>query len=210
MPFSRITTMTSFPSEPGALATGGSANRALTLPALTVVLTLLIEAWFIPCVHADDKDPTRVLDGIPKDSRLGKPKDLNGYFPMKVPASKEEWEKRRKELREQVLVALGLWPMPPKTPLNAVIHGKIDRDDYTIEKVFFASYPGHYVSGNLYRPKASRERQRPEAKVPGVLCPHGHWGKDDASNPWANSGRFYEREEKEAKAEIDKGAEKTM
>jgi len=177
---------------------------------LGAVLTLLIEGGFIPCVRADDKDPTRVLDGVPKDSRLGKPKDLNGYFPMKVPASKEEWEKRRKELREQVQVALGLWPMPEKTPLNPVIHGKIDRDDYTIEKVFFASYPGHYVSGNLYRPKLSGGRQPPEQKHAAVLSPHGHWGKDDASNPWANSGRFYEREEKEAKAEIDKGAEKTM
>src|SRR6266481_2178930 len=151
MPLSRNTTMTStkskpgaFKSEPGALATG-NANRALTLPALTgkrylvlgAVLTLLIKGGFIPCGRADDKDPTRVLDGIPKDSRLGPPKDLNGYFPMKVPASKEAWEKRRKELREQVLVALGLWPMPEKTALHAVVHGKIDRDDYTTEKVFF-------------------------------------------------------------------------
>src|SRR5438445_6443640 len=222
MPLSRNTTMTSTKSEPGALKSEpralatGNANRALTLPALTrkryfvlaAVLTLLIEGGFIPCVRADDKDPTRVLDGIPKDSRLGKPKDLNGYFPMKVPASKEEWEKRRKELREQVQVALGLWPMPEKTPLNAVIHGKIDRDDYTIEKVFFASYPGHYVSGNLYRPKASGggsgERgvstPRSGQKHPAVLSPHGHWP----------NGRFFERNDKEAQAEIDKGAEKTM
>ena len=45
-------------------------------------------------------------------------------------------------MREQVLVANGLWPMPPRTPLNPVIHGKIDRDGYTVEKVFFASLPG--------------------------------------------------------------------
>jgi dienelactone hydrolase len=134
------------------------------------------------------------LDKIPEDSRLGKPKDLNGYFPMMVPASKEAWEKRRKELREQVLVATGLWPMPEKTPLNPVIHGKIDRDEYTIEKVFFASYPGHYVSGNLYRPKGKT------GKLPGVLCPHGHWA----------NGRFFERNDKEAQAEIASGAEKTM
>ena len=42
--------------------------------------------------------------------------------------------------------------MPKKTPLHAHVFGKIERDGYTIEKVFFASYPGHYVSGNLYRP----------------------------------------------------------
>jgi dienelactone hydrolase len=168
--------------------------------AFVICLTLFWVAWFNALGQADDKDPTRVLDGIPKDSRLGPPKDLNGYFPMKVPASKEAWEKRRKELREQVLVALGLWPMPEKTPLNAVIHGKIDRDDYTIEKVFFASYPGHYVSGNLYRPKLSGGRKPPEAKHPAVLSPHGHW----------QNGRFFERSEKEAQKEIDSGAEKTM
>jgi hypothetical protein len=171
-----------------------------TKSVLFTSLTLIWAAWFSPNGWSDDTDPTRVLDGIPKDSRLGPPKDLNGYFPMRVPASKEEWEKRRKELREQVLVALGLWPMPEKTPLLPVIHGKIDRDDYTIEKVFFASYPGHYVSGNLYRPKLSGGRQSPEQKHPAVLSPHGHW----------ENGRFFERKENEAKAEVAKGAEQTM
>ena len=60
-------------------------------------------------------------------------------------------------------MAEGLWPMPEKTPLNAVIHGKIERDGYTIEKVFFASMPGHYVSGNLYRPTGKT------GKLPAVL-----------------------------------------
>jgi dienelactone hydrolase len=173
--------------------------------SIAILLTLLFGGWFITFSRADDKDPTRVLDGPPKDSRLGKPKDYNGYFPMKVPASLAEWEKRRKELREQLLVALGLWPMPEKTPLNPVIHGKIDRDDYTIEKVFFASYPGHYVSGNLYRPKQSGDKANggsnaPGAKHPAVLSPHGHW----------QNGRFFERNDKEAQEQITKGAEKTM
>src|SRR4029079_13009891 len=124
----------------------------------------------------------------PEDRRLDKPRDLNGYFPLTVPASKEAWEARRKELREQVLVANGLWPMPFTTPLQPVIHGKIDRDDYTVEKVFFASYPGHYVTGNLYRPKGKG------GKHAGVLSPHGHWP----------SGRFFERGDKEAQEQVSK------
>src|SRR5262249_32451552 len=141
-------------------------------------------------------DPLRVVspDEWPRDARLGKAKTLNDYFPMTVPSSKEAWETRRKALREQVLVGNGLWPLPEKTPLNAVIHGKIDRDDYTIEKVFFASYPGHYVSGNLYRPKGKT------GKVPGVLCPHGHWA----------NGRFYDAGEKAAEALVKGGGEKTL
>jgi dienelactone hydrolase len=144
---------------------------------------------------ADSKDPFRVLEPgkLPKDSRLEKPKDLNGYFPMTVPSSKEAWEKRRQELREQVLVAEGLWPMPEKIPLKPVIHGKIDRDDYTIEKVFFASLPGHYVTGSLYRPKGKT------GKLAGVLCPHGHWA----------NGRFYEHGDKGIENDLKIGAEKT-
>jgi hypothetical protein len=72
-------------------------------------------------------------------------------------------------VRRQILVAEGLWPMPTKTPLNAVIHGRIERPEYTVEKVFFESAPGFFVTGNLYRPKAAK------GKVPGVLFAHGHW-----------------------------------
>ncbi|MCS6850348.1 MAG: acetylxylan esterase [Gemmataceae bacterium] len=147
-------------------------------------------------------DPTRVLAAgqKPADRRLAPPKTLNDYFPFAVPASREAWEQRRRQVREQVLVALGLWPMPEKTPLAPVIHGRIDRDEYTIEKVFFASLPGHYVCGNLYRPKGSAGLSGPGGKRPGVLCPHGHW----------SNGRFYEASEKAAQDQIKQGAEKTI
>jgi dienelactone hydrolase len=147
-----------------------------------------------------DTDPTRVLapGQLPADSRLGKPRNLNDYFPFHRPASKEAWEARRQQVRRRVLVATGLWPMPEKTPLQPVIHGKIGRDDYTIEKVFFASYPGHYVSGNLYRPKGKG------GQVPGVLCPHGHWA----------NGRFYDLQAnggtKAVQHQLQIGAEKTI
>ncbi|HEV3146215.1 MAG TPA: alpha/beta hydrolase family protein [Gemmataceae bacterium] len=143
---------------------------------------------------ADDPARVRPEGEKSKDSRLGPPITLDGYFPFKPPASKEEWEARRKALREQVLVATGLWPMPEKTPLNAVVHGKIERDDYTIEKVYFASMPGHYVCGNLYRPKNSK------GQIPAVLCPHGHWA----------NGRFYDAGEANAKKQIEQKAEQTM
>lgn len=103
-----------------------------------------------------------------EDARLAPPKDLNGYFPFNPPATLPEWEARKAQVRRQILVAAGLWPMPTKTPLNPVIHGKIDRGDYTIEKVYFESAPGFFVTGNLYRPKQIKGR------VPGILFAHGH------------------------------------
>lgn len=136
---------------------------------------------------------------LPPDARLGPPKTYDPKFDPKKqflwtpPATREAWEKRRVELRQQVLVANGLWPMPEKTPLKAVIHGKIERDDYTVEKVFFASYPGHYVTGNLYRPVGKT------GKLAGVLFPHGHW----------TDARLSEFNDKVAASELKSGAEKT-
>src|SRR5689334_3145591 len=85
-------------------------------------------------------------------------------------SSAEEWRARAKEIREQILVSAGLWPMPEKTPLRAHIFGKIERDGYSVEKVYFQTLPGFYLGGNLYRPIG-----RGKGPFPGVLNPHGHW-----------------------------------
>jgi dienelactone hydrolase len=108
---------------------------------------------------------------LPDDVRLQPLKDLNGYFPFTPPKSRAEWKARAERVRRQILVAEGLWPMPTKGPLRAVIHGKIERPDYTVEKVFFESAPGFFVTGNLYRPKDVEGK----GKVPAVLFAHGHW-----------------------------------
>ncbi|MEY4482656.1 MAG: hypothetical protein RL693_108, partial [Verrucomicrobiota bacterium] len=127
-----------------------------------------------------------------EDMRLQPLKDLNGYFPFHPPSSLSEWEVRREQVRRQILVAEGLWPMPTKTPLNAVIHGKIERDEYTVEKVFFESSPGLFVTGNLYRPK------KITGKVPAVMFAHGHW--EDA--------RLSEQSEEKLRVEIATGEER--
>lgn len=103
------------------------------------------------------------------DRRLGDLKDLNGYFPFEVPSTRAGWETRTQEVRERILVSQGLWPLPRKTPLNAVIHGKIELGDYSVEKVYFESFPGFFVTGNLYRPVGR------VGSLPGILSPHGHW-----------------------------------
>src|SRR5688572_15047930 len=107
---------------------------------------------------------------LPRDVRLNSPKDLDGYFPFAVPKSKEEWDVRAERVRRQMLVSQGLWPMPTKTPLKPVIHGKIDHGDYTVEKVYFESFPGFFVTGSLFRPA----KLEPNKKTPGLLPPHAH------------------------------------
>ena len=155
-----------------------------------VLAILALTTWAAAAVA----DSARVLPPgqTPRDHRLGPMKDLDGYFPFSPPANKEAWLTRAERGRRQVLVATGLWPMPAKTPANAVVHGRVDRDGYTVEKVFLESFPGHYVTGNLYRPKGR------SGKLPGVLCPHGHWA----------NGRFYATDEKKIRWDLVEGAER--
>ncbi len=95
--------------------------------------------------------------------------------------TRSEWEVRAREIRQQVLVSCGLWPLPAKSPLLAKIFGRIERDGYTVEQVYFQTYPGFYLAGNLYRPLG-----KGKGPFPGVLNPHGHWANgrlaDDAKD----------------------------
>jgi len=146
------------------------------------------------CAVAVSSEPANheVLDAgqQPDDIRLTAPKDLNGYFPFQVPESPEAWEVRKADLQQRVLVSTGLWPMPKKTPLNAVIHGKVERNGFTMEKVYFESLPGHFVTGMLFRPAEASDRPGP-----AVLSPHGH------------GGRFQKASEEKIKQQIANGEE---
>jgi dienelactone hydrolase len=161
----------------------------LSLPAL------LLLALPLPAA-----EPGKPNENKRVDRRLSTVRTLNDKdFFFRPPATLPAWQARRQAVREQILVATGLWPLPPRTALAPTVHGKIRRDGYTVEKVYFASHPGHYVSGNLYRPADAAGKPLP-GKKPGVLSPHGHW----------RDGRFYDAGAKAAQAQLDKKAEKTL
>jgi hypothetical protein len=161
--------------------------RTLLRTGLWAILSLVVlrGAW---------ADETRVLPAgqLPKDARLEPLKDENGYFPFVPPKTREAWQQRAEQVRRQILVAAGLWPMPLKTARHPVIHGKVDREGYTVEKVCFESYPGHFVTGSLYRPKGR------SGKLPCVLAPYGHWA----------NGRFFDAGRKEIRWELVRGEER--
>jgi dienelactone hydrolase len=106
---------------------------------------------------------------VPRVDRRAEVLTLDSPCTFTPYADRAAWQARARYLREQILVSAGLWPMPDKTPLNAHVFGRIERRDYSVEKVYFESYPGFFVTGNLYRPLG---RTGP---FPGVLSPHGHW-----------------------------------
>jgi dienelactone hydrolase len=130
---------------------------------------------------------------VPQDARLGPLKELDGYFPFTVSPSPDVWAKRAEEVRTQLRVALGIWPEPTRTSLNPVVYGRIEGDGYTIEKVYFESMPGFFVTGSLFRPRES-------GKHPAVLCPHGHW----------TDARFIVRGDAEMKKELESGGERSL
>lgn len=129
---------------------------------------------------AGEPEPTRALRDLNKSS-----------FPFTPVQNGAEWQLRHEAIQRRVLVAAGLYPMPEKTPLNAVIHGRVEKDDYTVDKVYFESLPGHYVTGSLYLPK------RMQGKISAVICPHGHWP----------NGRFMDAAPGEVKKQLAMGAE---
>ncbi len=126
------------------------------------------------------------------DHRRGPLKDLQGNFSFAPPSTREAWEGRARHVRRQVEVAVGLHPMPERTPLRAVRHGRREMDGYAVEKVFFEARPGFFVTGNLYLPIGLA------GPYPGVLSPYGHWP----------AGRFMQASEAEVGKALATGAER--
>ena len=90
----------------------------------------------------------------------------------------DDWTKRRGEYRSQLFEMLGLDPIPVKTPLNPVVVGTVEEDEFVVERLHFQSRPGLYVTGNLYRPKTH------SVPLPAILyvCGHGRSKTDGISN----------------------------
>ena len=117
---------------------------------------------------------TEASQGV-NDARGGTPRDLN--TPYTFPGyTKAEWTEKAAALRQQIRVANGLVPTHEPTPLNAEIFGKIEREDYSVEKVYFEPFPGFFTTGNLYRPLGKT------GQFPGIVSPHGHWGRGRLEN----------------------------
>src|SRR5579863_6157919 len=117
------------------------------------------------------------------DARNTEIRHTDFHFSMPAFATLPQWEAHKAHLKRQILVAAGLYPLPEKAPLHPQITGRIEREDYTIEKVALETFPGYYLGGNLYRPL------HPKGKVPAVLTPHGHWAYGRLENSDSFSGQ---------------------
>ncbi len=80
--------------------------------------------------------------------------------------TQSEWITYIESLRKSFSKSLSSFE---KTPLNPIITGTIEREDFTVEKIVFESLPGFYVTGCLMIPK-----KRMQEKLPAVIVPTGH------------------------------------
>ncbi len=85
--------------------------------------------------------------------------------------NRSDAEKYRRDVTEKIQACFGGWP--EKTPLNARVTGRLERDGYDVEHVVFESRPGFFVTANFYLPKNRTQR------IPAVLgtCGHSDVGK---------------------------------
>jgi hypothetical protein len=85
--------------------------------------------------------------------------------------SLEDWEKMRQAHYAEFIEMMSMQDMPPegkRSELNVKVTGKIQREGYYIEKLYYESLPGLYVRANLYVP------DNITAPVPAVLYLCGH------------------------------------
>lgn len=79
------------------------------------------------------------------------------------------WEKRADVIRRGIIEGMQLDKMPAiRGDFNPIVRDTREMDGYVVENVAIESFPGFYITGNLYRPIDSKE------KSPAILCTHGH------------------------------------
>ena len=84
------------------------------------------------------------------------------------------WETRADTIRQNILIGAKLDPLPEdRGPMRVIRHSKKQRNGYTVENVAIETLPGFWLCGNLYLPD-HYDPDKGTAKLPGVLCPHGH------------------------------------
>lgn len=82
---------------------------------------------------------------------------------------KASWEKRAEKIRNGIIRGMKLDQMPVIVGnFNPIIRDSKTMDGYIVENVAIESFPGFYITGNIYRPTEVQD------KYPAILSPHGH------------------------------------
>jgi hypothetical protein len=81
----------------------------------------------------------------------------------------DSWEQRAKKIQQGILEGMQYNKMPSiKGEFNTIIRNTRFMDGYIVENIAIESFPGFYITGNLYRPGKEQEKHA------AILSPHGH------------------------------------
>ncbi|MDH4089194.1 MAG: acetylxylan esterase [Cyclobacteriaceae bacterium] len=81
----------------------------------------------------------------------------------------DSWQKRANQIREGIIKGMQLDKMPKiEGQFNPVITAHREMDGYSVENIVIESFPGFYITGNLYLPRKNQDRYA------AILNPHGH------------------------------------
>lgn len=81
----------------------------------------------------------------------------------------ESWEDRALKIKKGIIEGMQLNKMPKiKGDFNPIIRKTRVMDGYIVENIAIESFPGFYITGNLYRPVEA------EGSYAAILSPHGH------------------------------------
>lgn len=82
----------------------------------------------------------------------------------------KSWENRAGIIKKGIIEGMKLDKMPKISGnFNEKITNSREFDGYILENIVIESFPGFYITGNIYRPSEQEE------KKPAILSPHGHW-----------------------------------
>ena len=96
--------------------------------------------------------------------------------------TRAEYDAYRKTMQEKMLAAIG--GLPERTPLNPVVTGIVKREGYRVEKVYFESMPGLYVTANLFVPESPKYT----APYQGLILALGHSDKGKGGEKYQRAG----------------------
>jgi dienelactone hydrolase len=125
--------------------------------------TLLFTLLFVSMVHAQQSMLCQGRYWTEDEANL-KMKEFASKWDDKA-----SWEDRADMIREGIIEGMQLDKMPDISGnFNVVINNTREMDGYIVENIAIESFPGFYITGNLYRPTVKQE------KYAAILSPHGH------------------------------------
>ena len=82
----------------------------------------------------------------------------------------DSWQDRKEIIRNQIIKGSQISKMPAiNGNFKTIISSSQKMSGYIVENIAIESYPGYFITGNLYRPDIAK------GKFAGILSPHGHW-----------------------------------